>query len=294
MAATDATSKKESTSSYEKIKEGLPCSINSDVSSSADIDTGIDLMSDRLNVVEISDDDELFKDPPPKKDCSICMLPIPYSTALCGVITLYMPCCGKVLCCGCMHAANKEMIKGNMKKWCPYCRVPIGSKKEYDKRYKKRMKLNDAEAFFRQGYAYFSGAFPKDMKKALGLFHRAAELGSLDGHFLIATMCYDGHGVEKDMKKALYHYELAAMGGHEAARHNLGAMEGQKGNVERAYKHYMIAARSGYDDSLKNVGLGYKHGHVTKDEYASALRAYQASVNEMKSEERTKAAKVKD
>ena len=91
------------------------------------------------------------------------------------------------------------------------------------------------------------------------------------------------------MKKALYHYELAAMGGHEAARHNLGAMEGQKGNVERAYKHYMIAARSGYDDSLKNVGLGYKHGHVTKDEYANALRAFKDAQDEMKSEQRTKA-----
>ena len=62
--------------------------------------------------------------------------------------------------------------------------------------------------------------------------------------------------------------------------------------MNRATKHFMIAARAGFEESLKVIGQGYKHGLVTKDEYASTLRAYQVSVNEMKSEERTKAAKI--
>ena len=57
----------------------------------------------------------------------------------------------------------------------------------------------------------------------------------------------------------------------------------------RAMKHFMIAARSGYDESLKKVGEGYKAGHVTKDDYTKSLRAYQCSLDEMKSEGRTKA-----
>jgi len=60
--------------------------------------------------------------------------------------------------------------------------------------------------------------------------------------------------------------------------------------VGRAMKHFMIAAKSGLDDSLKNVGHGYKQKWVTKDEYASTLRAHQRSRDEMKSEQRTKAA----
>ena len=55
-------------------------------------------------------------------------------------------------------------------------------------------------------------------------------------------------------------------------------------------KHFMIAARAGFDDSLKAVGLGYKRGDVSKDEYAQTLRAYKDSQDEMKSEQRTKAA----
>jgi hypothetical protein len=69
-------------------------------------------------------------------------------------------------------------------------------------------------------------------------------------------------------------------------------MEAQHLRVGRAMEHFMIAAKSGLDDSLKSVGHGYKHKWVTKDEYASTLRlrAHQRSRDEMKSEQRTKAA----
>ena len=79
------------------------------------------------------------------------------------------------------------------------------------------------------------------------------------------------------------------MGGHEFARSALGDVELNRGNVDRALKHYMIAARAGHDLSLKEVSEGYKGGHVTKDEYATTLRAHQDSQTEMRSEQRTKA-----
>ena len=83
--------------------------------------------------------------------------------------------------------------------------------------------------------------------------------------------------------------EIAAIGGHERARHNLGAVEEDKSNMKRAMKHYMITARAGYHSSLNAVRDGYKRGHVTKDEYASTLRAHKDSQDEMKSEQRARA-----
>ena len=56
------------------------------------------------------------------------------------------------------------------------------------------------------------------------------------------------------------------------------------------FGHWMIAAKSGYDDALKEVGKGYKHGLVTKDEFAIALRAHKDSQDEMKSTQRAIAA----
>ena len=129
-----------------------------------------------------------------------------------------------------------------------------------------------------------------DFMKTLELWNKAAELGLLRAHYRLGFSYFQGEGVEKDARKALHHYKLAAIGGHEMARYNLGCMEIESnGNVVRAMKHWMIAARAGLDMSLKQVGIGYKRGYVTKDDYASTLRAYQHSWDEMKSEQRTKA-----
>lgn len=88
--------------------------------------SNIDTVSDSLERVNISNDydDELFQDPPPKEDCQICFLPMPYTNGLCGVEVVYQPCCGKSMCGGCTSAENKEMKEGNIKEWCPFCRLP--------------------------------------------------------------------------------------------------------------------------------------------------------------------------
>ena len=91
------------------------------------------------------------------------------------------------------------------------------------------------------------------------------------------------------MKKAKYFYEQAAMNGSLHARCNLGLLERRDGNYHRALKHYIIGAKAGYKRSLDKVKAGYMSGHVTKDEYANTLRAYQQLQDEIKSDDRAKA-----
>ena len=90
----------------------------------------------------------------------------------------------------------------------------------------------------------------------------------------------------KDEKKAVYHLEEAAIGGHSRARHNLGAIEWNSGRRERAAKHFIIAANLGYDDSMDQLKLCYRMGVISKDNYAAALRAHQAAVDATKSPQR--------
>jgi hypothetical protein len=52
--------------------------------------------------------------------------------------------------------------------------------------------------------------------------------------------------------------KLAAIGGLEMARHNLGTIEMSNGDINRAMKHFIIAAKSGPEKSLKMVGKGTK------------------------------------
>ena len=150
------------------------------------------------------------------------------------------------------------------------------------------MELNDANAFHMLGetYAYGNLDLPQDSTKAFELLLRAADLGSSKAHCSLANTYDDGSGVKKDPRKAIIHYKLAAIGGHEVARQNLGILEERNENMDRAMKHYMIAARCGYDNALDAVGDGYKTGFVTKDEYASTLRAHKQSTEETKNEQR--------
>ena len=266
-------------------------------SGSNDYVGGISNNNEEKNLIS---DDILFADPPPKKDCPICMLPMPFSFSSndLGVGKTYMACCGKFVCCACMIAARNEMIEGNMKQWCALCRVPYPcSKKELLKRYRKRMKQNDAEAFYTLGCGYRDGEYglPKDEKNALELLIKAADLGSISANHTMGRLYYHGRGgVEKDIEKAFHYWKVAAIGGHEVARCSLGIIEMSNDNFDRAIKHWMIAAKCGDDKSLKFVGEGYKAGHVTKDEYASTLRAHKDVQDEMKSEQRTNVAEVQD
>ena len=49
---------------------------------------------------------ELFKQPPPEedKDCPICFLRMPCF----GQAKVYMACCGKIICDGCIHEVQKR------------------------------------------------------------------------------------------------------------------------------------------------------------------------------------------
>ena len=124
---------------YNEISEGISnVSVLGGVSAST---TATDKKTNTSYEQSCISNEQLFADPPPKEECPICMLPFPHTT-ICGIETTYMPCCGKMLCCGCVSAAQVEIDKGNMKQWCAFCRVPYPtSNEEALKRLKKRMRM---------------------------------------------------------------------------------------------------------------------------------------------------------
>ena len=235
-------------------------------------------------------EEALFKEHPPPEDCPICFLPLPFENNE----RTFKSCCGKLICNGCIYAMIEESFgRGEGGAIiCAFCREPTStSDADRIKRVKKLMENGNAKAFDQFAGFYDRGeqGMQQDEAKANELYLRAGELGCAEAYFKLGIAYQYGSGVQMDMKKAKYFYELAAMNGDTKARHNLGCMDARAGNFHRAYKHFILSARAGDKDSLDQVKEGFMGGIIKKDEYANTLRTYQQRHDEMKSDDRDEA-----
>ena len=181
-------------------------------------------------------DEALFKQPPPREKCPICLLPLPKIISE----SKYQSCCGKLICNGCMYAVftgGDNSLPDTT--CCPFCRTPavtLGREYIHIERLKERVEGGDFCAINELGCYYHDGEMGllQDHDKSMELWLRAGELGYALAYFNIGFAYKHGHGIGWDAKKAKYYYELAAMRGGVLARHNLGNMEKRAGNMNRA------------------------------------------------------------
>ena len=124
-------------------------------------------------------DEALFKQPPSRDECPICFLELPIREDQ----TMYQACCGKMICNGCVLASSEQSVECLL---CPFCRKPaVRTNEEGTKRIEMRVELNDPNAIFMLGFNYFLGGqgFQRDKDKAIELFQKATEYGSINAHY---------------------------------------------------------------------------------------------------------------
>ena len=217
-------------------------------------------------------DKELFSQPDGTHlgECPLCFLPLPIDTDKSGFWT----CCSEIICLGCVYANDMSNINDDDR--CPFCREPSADDDENKKRMMKRVKANDPVAMSQMGTKCFSEG---DYDGAFEYLTKAAELGDLMAHYHSGVLHMNGEGVQKDEEKMVYHWEMAAIGGHPMARHLLAIIEEDNGNMERAVKHYIIAASLGDELSMKRLWKA-------KEDLDATLRSHHAAIDAMKSEQR--------
>jgi hypothetical protein len=199
-----------------------------------------------------------------------------------------LACCCKTICQGCAHANKLREMEQSLDHKCAFCRhrLPETEAEAY-KNVLKRAQANDPVALRQMGTIRHDGG---DIGGAFEYWTKAAALCDATAHYGLSRMYHNGDGVQKDIKKKIYHAEKAAISGHPMARHYLGCHEANSDRIERAVKHFIIAANLGCDNSLKNLREYYERGLVTKENFAAALRAHQAAVQATRSPQREAAA----
>ena len=205
-------------------------------------------------------EDVLFEQPPPNEDCPVCFLTLPPI----GERT-YQSCCGKTLCNGCVDALD-ERTPSNKNPLCPFCRTPTcTSEEEIIERVQKRVGMNDVSAISMLAgcYAFAKYGVARDINRAMELWTRASDLGSIGASGLLGD-AYNPH-----MKRSRL-------------------LQCNFDNISTGMKHFMIAAAQGHEFALQRVKQGYMEGHVTKDDFSQALRAHKDAQDDVYSEQRTK------
>eukprot|EP00984_Skeletonema_dohrnii_P018508 scaffold8668_cov89-Skeletonema_dohrnii-CCMP3373.AAC.4 len=231
-------------------------------------------------------DEKLFRQPESNHlgDCPICFLPLPLDHQK----SVLNACCSTTICNGCAYANQKRELEEKLQPACPFCRnILPATKEENNKNKMKRVAANDPVAIREIGVKHYSNG---DYERAFDYLIKAAELGDASAHYDLSHLYRKGEGVEKDEKKGLYYLEEAAIAGHPDARYDLALKEGRDSRFDRSARHFIIAANLGRDGSIQALKVYYRHGIISKDEFAAALRAHQAAVDATKSPQREEAA----
>ena len=228
-------------------------------------------------------DIDLFAAIPEREECPVCMMPHP----LLEGETIFVPCCGKHICLGCIHKrALVEMKKGipTHKHKCAFCCQL--TPKSGVKALKKLMKKNNPLAFMvmAERYKEGDGVFQSDTKY-LEMRICAAELGYADAFGSIGYHYSLGTAVVQDISKALDFWAVAAKKGSIYAHNLLSNFHRSNGNQE-SINHLKVAASAGHQQSMDDLMKAFKDKLLSKEELSQTLRAYQASHDKTKSKER--------
>lgn len=121
------------------------------------------------------------------------------------------------------------------------------------------------------GEAYINGNY----KAAANEFIPLAERGDHRAMYALGSMYSEGHGVEKDLKKAYELFNEAAKNGRADAMYKLGLMYeqglGLEQNPEKAIRYYKKSAQKGYPLAQYRFGLMYEKGFGVKQ---NSINAY--------------------
>ncbi|MEZ5329319.1 MAG: tetratricopeptide repeat protein [Verrucomicrobiales bacterium] len=128
--------------------------------------------------------------------------------------------------------------------------------------------------------AYNKGDYATAKKE----FSAAADAKDPTGMHLLGSLYYQGHGVEKDIKRAVELFAAAAELGWRPSQTNLGLIyqsgDGVKRDIRKAIEYYMAAGKQGDLQATYQLGQIFRKGDGVDQDYARALDYYRLAVQQ--------------
>jgi len=231
-----------------------------------------------------------------REECPICMIPLPIKEE---DIIFMSTCCGKNICHGCYYKyliteVNKESDK-KREQLCAFCRLPVQSKNIIIKSLKKLMKKNNPHAYMSMAEAYARGdGVMQSDTRSLEMRICAAELGEAEAYYMIGVYYKEGIVVGQDQSKMLAYYEVSAKKKSIPAHIYLARFHGRNGDMQLCITHLRVAADAGDKEAMDTMMGFYKAKELSKEELTKTLRAFQASIDGMKSKDRDDAKAIQE
>ncbi|MFH0799001.1 MAG: PDZ domain-containing protein [Pseudomonadota bacterium] len=151
--------------------------------------------------------------------------------------------------------------------------------------YEEAGSQKDAVALYNLALAYYQGSgVPKDMKKAVELLQRAADLNYSMAQAYLGMMYANGEGVPQDYAKAVEWYRKSAEQGNAFGQASLGVMYAKGHGVPQDYAKAMELFRKSADqgnaDGQSNLGVLYAKGDGVPQDYAKAAELFKKSAEQ--------------
>ncbi len=164
-----------------------------------------------------------------------------------------------------------------------------GVEQSYEKAAEWYQKAIETDPDFPDAYNSLGGCYldgegvPKNQKKALELYKKAAELGNAHAPFNIGLIYEQGLGVETDNEEALRWYELASERGLPEGSHNAG-LAYIRGivvprDIKKSLKFLRRAAEKNFALSQQQLGHMYLNGDGVEKDLIEAGRWYQMAAD---------------
>ena len=113
---------------------------------------------------------------------------------------------------------------------------------------------------------------------------QAAEQGNPAAQFLVGTLHFLGHGVPKDLAKAVRWWRRSAEQGNAQAQTNLGRMyydgDGIEKDQVKAVKWFRRAAEQGDSSGQNNLAVAYMTGNGTDQSKAEAIKWFRRAAEQ--------------